>query len=640
MGKESFEDKDVAILLNKYFICIKVDREERPDIDSIYMKVCQMMTGSGGWPLTIIMTPNKKPFFAATYIPKESRFGRTGLMQLLPKAAELWKTNREELEKNANQIINELNNVPDNVYEGELDRNILAEAYSQLSTIFDEKHGGFGNAPKFPTPHNLTFLLRYWMLTGNGRSLYMIEKTLKKMRLGGIFDQVGFGFHRYSTDAKWFVPHFEKMLYDQALLAIAYTETFQVTLNDEYKESAEQIFDYVLRDMTDKCGGFYSAEDADSEGEEGKFYTWEIGEIEKLLSKDDAELFIKIFNLKEAGNYKDEAIGLSSGKNILFLEKPIHHFSTDFGMSKESFVERLKTLRHKLFCYREKRIHPQKDDKILTDWNALMIAALAKAARVFGNNKYKQAAVKATDFILSKMRDKNGKLFHRYRDGEAAIGAFLDDYSFLIFALIELYESTFEANYLKETIKLNKILLNYFWDDKNGGFFLTGADSSDIPIRKKDIYDGALPSGNSVAMLNMLRLSRLIGVSELEERVHEISKAFYKNIVQSPASCPQMMSALEFMFGPAFEVVIIGDSNSTDTKMMIDILTKNFLPNVVVLFIPSEVEEHEITNIAKFTKDMRTVDGKTTAYICRNFNCELPTTKIDEMIRFLHIKSG
>lgn len=420
MEKESYEDEEVAKLMNEVFISIKIDREERPDIDGIYMNVCQAMTGSGGWPLNIIMTPEMKPFFAGTYIPKESRYGRKGMLELLPEISDIWKKNRGEAESLAVQVISSLSEEQGAGEELKVD--VLHVAYEQLLDAFDEQHGGFGGAPKFPTPHNLTFLLRYWKRTGDKMALRMVERALTAMSMGGIYDHVGFGFHRYSTDARWLVPHFEKMLYDQALLAMAYTEVYQAIGNEEFKRTACEVFTYVMRDMTSPEGGFYSGEDADSEGVEGKFYVWTEEEIDLALGKD-SELMKKVFGIDKYGNFREE--GKSSGKNILYQRKTLPELVADLKLSADDISGRMVDAKQKLFAVREKRVHPGKDDKILADWNGLMIAAFAKGAQAFDEPAYAEAACRAADFILSRMRGKDGRFFHRYREGEPAIMAFL-----------------------------------------------------------------------------------------------------------------------------------------------------------------------------------------------------------------------
>ncbi|VVB94743.1 Cellobiose 2-epimerase [uncultured archaeon] len=631
MEKESFEDEQVAGLMNDAFVSIKVDREERPDIDSIYMAACQRMTGTGGWPLNMIITPDKKPFYAATYIPKESKFGRIGMLEMIPQIKDLWKTKRNEVEAAANNSVLAIKAVAESRGE-ELDEEYLHETYEQLLAMFDEQHGGFGDAPKFPTPHSLMFLLRYWKRTGDKMALFMVEKTLSTMRMGGIFDHIGFGFHRYSTDAAWLVPHFEKMLYDQALLAMAYIEAYQATGKDEYQKTCREIFTYVLRDMTSKEGGFYSGEDADSEGKEGKFYVWNEEEIRTVLSSDEAEIVRKVFNISKDGNFPE---GKSTGRNIFHLTKPLPGLASDFKLSVKELEKRIEAVRNKLFAAREKRFHPGKDDKILADWNGLMIAALAKAAAVFNDYQYAEAAQKGADFILSKMRNENGILYHRYRDGEIAVPAMLDDYTFLIWGLIELYETTFELRFLKTAIGLNDELMEHFWDWENGGFYLTADDAENILIRKKDIYDGAIPSGNSVAMLNLVRLGKMTGNPEFEKKAALLGQAFSRSIRASPAAYTMLMTALDFVIGPTAEVVIAGDLHAPDTQAMIGKLRKAFVPGKVVIFLPAG--EPEIIHIADYTRNLKSKDGKATAYVCRNFSCKLPTTDAEEMMRSLNI---
>jgi uncharacterized protein YyaL (SSP411 family) len=638
MEHESFEDPEVARLMNEVFVSIKVDREERPDLDNIYMTVCQMMTGSGGWPLTIIMTPDKKPFFAGTYFPKESRYGRIGMLDLIPRIKEIWVTKHDEVLKSADQITAVLRQYSQEAPGEELGEPTLRNAFEQLSQRFDEQHGGFGSAPKFPTPHNLLFLLRCWKRTGNEKALRMVEKTLQAMRRGGMYDHVGFGFHRYSTDSTWLVPHFEKMLYDQALLAMAYTEAYQATGKREYGETAREVFSYVLRDMKSETGAFHSAEDADSEGEEGKFYLWTEEQIRQVLSAEETNLVITVFNIEKGGNFHEEATGKKGGRNIPYVKKDLHESASALKMPEQQLRSQLEDARGKLFAAREKRIHPHKDDKILTDWNGLMIAALAKGARALDEPGYAEAAKKSVDFILQKMRTQDGRLLHRYRDGQAALPANVDDYAFLIWGMAELYETTFEASYLQSALKLNDDLLQHFWDDKAGGFYFTADDAEKLLVRQKDIYDGAVPSGNSVGALNLLRLARFTANTNLEEKAVKIGRAFSEAINQSPSAYTQLMLAVDFMVGPSYEVIIAGKSGAKDTKAMIGALRAHFVPNKVVLFRPTEEESPEIIRLAEYTKYQSSIDGKATAYVCLNYNCKLPTTDSGKMLELLEVK--
>ncbi len=637
MEHESFEDPEVARLMNEVFVSIKVEREERPDIDNVYMMVSQMMTGSGGWPLTIIMTPDKKPFFAATYIPKENRFGRMGMLELIPRIKEIWATRRGEVLSSANQITAALQQVSQDAFGEELDETTLDLAYEQLAKRFDEQHSGFGSAPKFPTPHNLLFLLRYWKRTNTERALQMVEKTLQAMRRGGIYDHVGFGFHRYSTNSRWLVPHFEKMLYDQAMLAMAYTEAYQATGKEEYRKTAGEIFTYVLRDMTAPEGGFYSAEDADSEGEEGKFYLWTEEEIRQVLGSEEADLILKVFNIEKNGNFMEQATGKRAGANILHLRKSLTEIASELKMSDQDLQKRLETARQKLFTYREKRIHPHRDDKILTDWNGLMIAAFAKGARVFDEPRYAEAAKATVDFILKNMRKSDGRLLHRYRDEQASLPAQVDDYAFLIWGMLELYETIFEVRYLQIALDLNRDLIEHFWDDNNGGFYFVADDGENLLVRQKEIYDGAIPSGNSVAMLNLLRLGRITANYDFEEKAARIGRAFSRNVKQSPSAYTQLMVAVDFGVGPSYEVVIAGNSQAEDTKEMLKAIRTQFIPNKVMILRPTEQESPDSDHLAEFTKHHLSIEGKATAYVCLNYNCRLPTTDVNKMLELLNV---
>ena len=635
MAHESFEDLEVGKLMNETFVSIKVDREERPDIDAVYMKVCQMMTGSGGWPLTIIMTPDKEPFFAATYIPRESRFGLIGMLDLIPRIKDLWSTRQTEVLDSASQITGALRQASSDLSNEELSESTLHLTYEQLASRFDQENGGFSIAPKFATPHNLLFLLRYWARTGNEQSLHMVEKTLQAMRSGGIYDHIGFGFHRYSTDTQWLVPHFEKMLYDQAMLAMAYTEAYQVTGKDEYAQTAREIFAYILRDMTAPDGGFYSAEDADTDGEEGKFYLWTHQEITQVLSVEEANLATIAFSIKKDGNFS-ETDGRENISNILHLTETLEELATNLNISVHELKKNLEKIRKKLFTYREKRVHPHKDDKILADWNGLMVAALSKGAQVLNEPQYANAAKRAIDFTFNNMLMLDGRLLHRFRDGQAALPAYIDDYAFLIYGMLELYETSFDSRYLEGAIALNGDLIDHFWDDDEGGFYFTADDSESLLIRQKEIYDGAIPSGNSVAMLNLLRLARITGNHDFEEKAARIGRAFATNVRQSPFAYTQLMVALDFAIGPCYEVIIVGDPQSDDTREMLDAIRRRFIPNKVVMLRQIEQESPEIEHIAPFTKNLTSIDGKATAYVCLNYKCKRPTTDTRAMLELLN----
>ncbi len=635
MEHESFEDSTVAELMNEVFVSIKVDREERPDIDNIYMTVCQMMSGHGGWPLTIIMTPDKKPFFAGTYFPKESKYGRIGLIDLINRVKEAWKSHRDDILASANKISDYLIESRPVPSESILDKSTMDKAFASFSSQYDEKYGGFGNEPKFPSPHNFLFLLRYWNGTGNEKALNMVTNTLSLMRLGGVYDHIGGGFHRYSTDRKWFLPHFEKMLYDQGMLALAFTEAYSANKNILFKETADEIFNYVLRDMTSPEGAFYSAEDADSDGEEGKFYVWTTKEIRDILSNDDADLFIDVYNLEEEGNYFDESTRQKNGTNIPYLRKSLEDITKEKGFDTNTFLRKIKDIKQKLFKEREKRIHPLKDDKILTDWNGLMITALASAGRTFENGSYIDAAKKAFGFIENNLI-KEHLLLHRYRNGEAAIDGQLDDYAYLIMGALELYQSTFNPRYLKIAVELNETVLEKFYDKEHGGFFLTANDAEKLLMRPKDIYDGAIPSGNSIAYYNLLRLYQLTANDKYLKYIEELERLFSGMVAKSPTSFSMFLSALSGNIYSAKEIVIVEGENGIEE--FIHPLANYYTPNSTVLVIPSGKEKEVITELAPFTKEHTAVNGLTTVYVCKNFVCNLPTTEPEEMIREISIK--
>jgi uncharacterized protein YyaL (SSP411 family) len=631
MEKESFEDPEVAGLMNEAFVSIKVDREERPDVDHVYMSVCQMMTGSGGWPLTIVMTPDKKPFFAATYLPKGSRFGRTGMTDLIPRITDVWKNRNKDVLDSAENLTAALRSLEKDNPGELLDAGVLDKAYQELAQRFDTTYGGFSGAPKFPTPHNFFFMLRYWRKTRNQEALNMVEKTLQEIRWGGIFDQIGFGFHRYSTDKEWLVPHFEKMLYDQAMLALAYLETYQATGNTAYSDTAKEIFTYVLRDLRSPEGGFYSAEDADSQGVEGKFYLWTEQELREILPPDEADVIVRAFHVEKKGNFKEEASGKSQGGNILYTGKSIADIASEMNLPTQELKRKIDSARSRLFDIRERRIHPHKDDKILTDWNGLMIAALARGAQVLGEKAYSSAAEEAVEFILKKIRKPDGRLLHRYREGEASIAAHLDDYAFLVWGLIETYEATFDAKFLKTALEFNWDMIHHFWDQR-GGLYFTSDDAENLIVRKKEVYDGALPSGNAVAMLNLLRLGRYTGDADLEDRASNLQKAFSEQVRQFPSGYTQFLSAVDFSLGPSHEVVISGSQGATE---MLNALRSRYFPNQVLLFRPTDGESAGIDAMAAFVKHYRPVDGRATAYVCSGHACKSPTTEVKELLALL-----
>ncbi len=634
MEHESFEDEEIAALLNDNFVAVKVDREERPDLDHVYMAVTQGLTGSGGWPMTVVMTPERKPFFAGTYFPKESGFGRPGMNDLLPRLMEAWKDQRDEVVHSAEEITKWLSGDTDSGPDRELGEETLHEAFQALAHNFDPVAGGFGQEPKFPTPHNLLFLLRYWKRFDEPHALDMVESTLEKMRNGGIYDHIGHGFHRYSTDPIWLVPHFEKMLYDQALIAEAALETFLATGRHEFAGIARDIFTYVLRDLTDGQGGFLSAEDADSEGEEGQFYLWTAEEVTSVLGLD-APLFCRAFALEGEGNYRDEATGELTGRNIPHKRLTGEAMSAETGLSPEALAEKLEDCRARLFAVREQRIHPLKDDKILTDWNGLMISALARGGRILGDEAYTRAAERAARFIWNEVRDEQGRLLKRSRRGQAGLPAHLDDHAFYLQGLMDLYEATFDTEWLKWSIEIAGQMAERFHDPGSGGFFFTASDAEDLIVRKKEIYDGAIPSGNSVSALGLLRLSRITARPEWEEIAAGILHSFGGQVAHAPAGSTRLLLALDFLIGPSTEVVIAGRSGAADTHQMFDALSGEFQPNMVTLFRPVDEDEPEIVDLAAHTRSRTSIEEKATAYVCRDYSCNRPVTSVNEMMAFI-----
>jgi len=637
MEDESFENPAIAKLINETFVPVKVDREERPDIDSLYMSVAQLIAGLSGWPLTIILTPEKKPFYAATYIPDETRFGTTGMVELIPVIKKVWEDQRGQVLESANRITNALSDIEKmyGVMSGKIDESVLSDAFEKLASIYDPEHGGFGTAPKFPSPNHLSLLLRIWKSTGNEKALLMVENTLKHMRMGGIYDHVGHGFHRYSTDRKRLVPHFEKMLYDQALLSIAYTEAFQASGSSEYRKTVEDTLNFVLREMTAPEGGFYTAQDADTGGVEGDYYKWTAREMKKTLRRRDRRIAEAVYNITEEGNFSDTASGMRTGENILHMTKTLTQLSQDLDIPEKKLSLRLEGIRAKLFEARTLRERPLTDDKILTDWNGLMIAAFAKAGAVFGEQPYIDAAARAAEFILDTMVSSEGTLLHRYRDGEAAVFGQLNDYAFLIWGFIELYEAGFDMRYLLAAFELNSTLLSRFWDHEESAFFLTPDDGETVLVRRKELFDGSVPSGNSIAVLNLLRLARISADAALEKHASGLLSSYAKLVQDSPTNFTQLLCSADFWLGHSYEIVVVGDRDAEDTKALLSRLNREFIPSKVVLLRDGAEQDGELDRIAPFTRDFSRIGGKATVYVCKNSACMLPTTRGDEMLELL-----
>ena len=624
MAHESFEDGEVASVLNDLYVSIKVDREERPDVDQVYMAACQALTGQGGWPLSVFMTPDGKPFYAGTYFPKTNRLGRPGFIELIKMLAEKYSKERQIVLKAAEQLTQVVRGAEQQDDSGqELGESTLGLGFRQIAQRFDPRWGGFGPAPKFPTPHYYNFLLRWHHRKNDSQALTMVENSLGAMRQGGIFDHIGLGFHRYSVDERWLVPHFEKMLYDQALLALAYLETHQVTGGELYARTAREIFSYVLRDMTSPGGGFYAAEDADSDGEEGLFYVWRPAETESVLGPELGQLFNKIYDITLEGNFEN-------GLSIPHLDRDPRESARDMGLDPETVVNDLARARELLYEYREKRNKPLKDDKVLTAWNGLMIAALARGAQVLGDGQYARAAARAVDFVLDNLTDGEGGLLRRYRDNQADFPGYLEDYAFMVWGLLELYETVFEVRYLEKALSLTRIMLDQFWDETAGGLYFTGAKNETLIARKKEIYDGAMPSGNSVALMNLLRLGRLTGETGLEDRADRIIKAFAQDVGQYPSAHTHFLMGLDWAMGPTREIVVVKGPDGGAGAEMVTAVHRTFLPRRVVM-VKDTGDSQDLAGLAPLVRAMEPVDGVDTFFLCQGYACQTPLTEVSDV---------
>jgi uncharacterized protein len=614
MEQESFEDEEVAHILNENFVPVKVDREERPDLDATYMTMAQLITGQGGWPLTLVLTPDKKPFFATTYMPKEAKQGMIGLTTFLPMIIEFWKTRRGEIETTSEKVLAALKDQEKSTGGGGLGEETLMDAFQHLMEEFDESYGGFGSAPKFPTPHRLTFLLRYWNRNGDDKSLWMTDHTLQAMRRGGMFDQLGKGFHRYSTDRTWLVPHFEKMLYDQALLAMAYVEGWQATGNEEHARTAREVLDSVLENMTSPQGGFYSALDADSEGEEGKYYFWTEEEVRKILEPEEVTAVQRELGLSREGNVREGEHGHLRGKNVL-------HVTGESTMPSELLARAMR----KMLLARRQRAAPALDDKILADWNGLMIAAFSRAGAALDEPRYVLAAKKAASFVLDELRSTGGSLLHIYRDGPSDLPGFLDDHAFMAWGLLELFQADQDVRWLLEARSLVRSMNERFWDAQQGGHFQAYGGDAALLHRRKDVYDGALPSGNSIALLDLLLLYRLTEEPDLLEKADRTITAFSGAIFRSPANYAQFLNAVDLRLGPSYSIVIAGIKGGEDTGRFFQELGPHFVPNKVTLLVEPGEPGDRIRELSPLVQGQAMRDGKAMAHVCTDRAC-LPET--------------
>ena len=610
MAHESFEDETVAEVLNRLFVAIKVDREERPDIDEQYMTAAHLMNVSGGWPLTVFMSPDRRPFFIATYLPRTRRQGTGGIIDILEKIAETWKTRRAEIERHGAAVTAALAKL---TLPAKMDApagGLLSESYQRLSETFDGQWGGFGTAPKFPMPLYLSFLVRYSRRSGSGEALGMVEQTLRAMRQGGIYDQIGFGFHRYSVDRQWLVPHFEKMLYDQALLAMAYLDAFQAGGNKSFLEVAREIFQYVKREMTAPEKGFYSALDADSEGEEGTYYLWSRAEMETLLGPEQSRLCLALWGITAPGNFE--------GRNIPYLPRGMDELATKEGIDLADLTRQVNGCRQRLLSAREKRVKPLRDEKIMTAWNGLMVAALARGYAASGDDDYRRAAAGAVSCIRERMTDSRGRIL-RIRHGHGSsdgIPGFLEDYAFFGWGLIELYQATLEADYLEYALSCSREMLRLFGDPESGGLFESGLDAEQVLIRNRGGTDGVTPSGNSVAAMNLLRLGKITGDASLLAAGKNIIRSWMGNVSAQPTGYVALLSALDYLQGPSVEITLAGEPGTQNTGAMLGALGRRFLPGLVL---------RQATESGEFP----TIDDRTTAYVCAAGACRPP---IDNLV--------
>ncbi|HIJ74738.1 MAG TPA: thioredoxin domain-containing protein [Candidatus Hydrogenedentes bacterium] len=626
MERESFENESIAAFLNKHFVSIKVDREERPDLDEIYMAAVQALTGRGGWPLSVFLTPDLEPFYGGTYFPPEDTRGYPGFRSVLESVAGAWRERRDDIDKSAARLAKHLRTQMAEVRaSGETLTNAsMAEAAAELERDFDAAYGGFGEAPKFPPSFAIALLLRQYLHTGIDGLVEMAALTLDRMARGGMYDHLGGGFHRYSVDARWLVPHFEKMLYDNAQLAQVYLEAYQLTRKPLYRRVAAEILDYVLRDMTDKRGGFYSTEDADSEGREGAFYLWRQQEILDVLRDEAGYLFCQVYNVRPNGNF-DSHEGYHKGLNILHIEKPLDVIAGGLGIDRHELHGKLAESRQELLAARERRVRPLRDDKMLASWNGLMISAFAQGHQVLGDKRYRSAAERAAGFVLENMI-QDGRLFHTYRNGEARVPAYLDDHAFLIVALVDLYETTFDTKWLSAADALAQKMIADFYDAERGGFFFTSHEHKDLIARTKPTYDGAEPSGNAMAAIGLTRLGRLTDNREYLAKAKDTLEFNHANMMATPRAFMKMIVAADLLLTPPIEIAITGAPDAPEVDAFIRVLHEKFIPSRMVAVIDPASTDPKLAGQVPLLAGKTLVAGKAAAYVCENFTCKVPVT--------------
>ena len=635
MERECFEDDEVAKILNSNFISIKVDREQRPDIDSIYMSVCQMMTQRGGWPLSIFITPKKEPFFAGTYFPKNGKDKMVGFVDLLNNIINVWNNNKPDIFKSAESIIKSLKDISNpKLPNSFIKKDNMKEIFESLKDFYDEKYGGFGEAPKFPSPQNIIFLAKYFSSFKDNDSLRMINQTLTSIALGGIHDHLGGGFHRYSTDVKWLVPHFEKMLYDQANILEALYEGYLLDEKDIYLETINSTQNYLNEIMKSDSGAFFSAEDADSEGEEGLFYIWSEGELKEVLKSDEFYFFKHLYNIEPQGNFLEETTKQENGKNIIYLKDELEKFSSIFSLEENLIKEESKRIKSKLKNYRNKRKRPILDDKILTDWNSMVISSLSKISRIKNNHHSLDTAIRCNEFIEKNMIN-NGDLNHCYRNNVSSINGTLDDYSFYSKALIDLYESTLDPNYLIKAYKISERMIFYFWDHKNGLFF-SSRDDDDLIVRQKNLLDGASPSGNSIALYALAKLSYYFNDEDLKNKATELSSRLGEMAKKFPINLGMFLSNQFLLYDDTTQIIITSNWEHLDhSNEVVNYLINYSRPNKTLFHINSDSQRRIFLEISKsydflpeFSKDLN-------VYICSDYQCNLPVKDLSEIKKIL-----
>jgi uncharacterized protein len=644
MERESFENPSVAEILNQSYVSIKVDREERPDVDRVYMTFVQSTTGSGGWPMSVFLTPELKPFLGGTYYPPDDRYGRPGFGSLLTRIAEVWVKSPEKILVQGDQFTEAIEahlREAQTVESSPFSADWLEKGYRQLASGFDSEEGGFSSAPKFPRPSVFNFLLRYWRRAQKTNSFDMVEFTLRKMARGGIYDHLGGGFHRYSVDDRWHVPHFEKMLYDQAQLAVAYTEIVQATADPELEKTLRETLDYVLRDLTSPEGGFYSAEDADSfpragatEKLEGAFYVWTHEEIDRVLTPDESLVFRRMYGIERAGNVvaASDPHRELAGQNVLFLQNDRELVAKLTGRSEEEVSFLISAAKEKLKAVRDQRPRPHLDDKIVTAWNGLMISGFAKGFQTLGDPRYLAAAQRASDFLQTKLYSR--QLLRSYREAAGATNGFAEDYAFLIQGLLDLYEADFDLRWLRWAGEL-QVQMNALFADPQGGYFSTEEGAVDLLFRMKEDHDGAEPSANSVAAMNLARLAKIFGREEFQKAAARVLGAFHTSLERMPAALPQMLAALDSTVSEPVQIVLAGQRDLPETAALLRVIRGRYLPNKVVLLADGGEGQEWLSGHIEAVRLMTPLQGRTAAYVCQNFACELPVTDAAQLAELL-----